>query len=166
MTLTMTRRVVTFTVYGHAEPQGSAKAFIPKGWNRAIVTSANPNLKAWRALVTSEAQRVAGDGQFTGPVAVGVAFFYQRPKSLPKRVLHNTKRPDVDKALRGILDSLSGVLYHDDAQVVRVLATKHYAAPASAPCAVITVAEAAPIAPRPLELSLEDLFTEEEPAHA
>lgn len=30
---------LSFVVWGVAQPKGSAKAFIPKGWNRAVVTS-------------------------------------------------------------------------------------------------------------------------------
>ena len=46
---------LTFTVAGIAKPQGSAKAFMPKGWTRPIITSDNKNLKAWRDLVASAA---------------------------------------------------------------------------------------------------------------
>jgi len=37
-------KVLTFQVYGEAQPQGSAKAFIPKGWKRPILTSDNAQL--------------------------------------------------------------------------------------------------------------------------
>lgn len=166
MTLTMTRRVVSFRVVGIAQPKGSMRAFTPKGWTRPILTSTNPKVKGWQQLVAEQAQGVAADGLFVGPVALGVAFLLPRPQSLPTRVLHHTKKPDLDKLVRAVKDALKGVLYHDDAQVVRLVATKHYAPMGAAPCAVITLAEAAAPAPLPVTLSLEDLFAEEDCAHA
>ena len=38
-------KVIQFTVYGRPEPQGSTRAFIPKGWKRATVTSDNPEVE-------------------------------------------------------------------------------------------------------------------------
>jgi len=161
MTLSLSRRVVSFQVFGVAQPKGSTRAFVPKGWTRPIITSANPKAKGWQQLVAEQAQAVAGDGMFTGPVIVAVVFHLPRPQSLPKRVLHHVKKPDVDKTLRNVLDSLTGVLYHDDAQVVRVVAEKRYAAIAAAPRAVITVAEAADPPLTQPEFSHDDLFSEE-----
>ncbi len=36
------------------------------------------------------------------------------------------KNPDLDKLVRGVLDGLSGVLFADDRQVIRILGTKQY----------------------------------------
>jgi Holliday junction resolvase RusA-like endonuclease len=37
-----------------------------------------------------------------------------------------TKRPDADNVLKAIADSLNGLAYHDDAQLVVMHATKNY----------------------------------------
>lgn len=161
MPLTMTRRVVSFRVLGEAIPQGSHKAFMRPGMRFPVVVHDNPKLKAWRQLVASEAQRVAGDGLFLGPVAVGIVFAFARPKSLPKRVVHHTVRPDCDKVLRGVFDALTGVLYRDDAQVVRAVLSKVYAPIGSGASVQITVAEAADPAPLQTAFTVEDLFAEE-----
>ena len=137
---------VTFTVVGIARPKGSMKAFTPRGWHHAIVTADNPATKSWQHLVAVQAQLVARQGQFLGPVAVRVTFLLPRPESLPRRYVAHTKKPDVDKLMRGVCDALSGVLYRDDAQVVELHARKLYAAVGSAPRAEITVAEAAWVA--------------------
>ena len=58
---------VEFTVHGTPQPQGSAKAFIPKGWKRAIITSDNRSLKPWRqdvSAMASEAMQLAGVGGY------------------------------------------------------------------------------------------------------
>ena len=159
--LSMTRRIVRFTVVGIAQPKGSVKAFVPKGWTRPVLTSTNPKVKGWQQLVAEQAQAVAQDGLFVGPVAIGVVFQLPRPQSLPKRVLHHTKKPDLDKLARALKDALKGVLYQDDSQVVELHARKAYAAPAAAPRAIVAVTEVADPDPVQPELSVHDLFSEE-----
>lgn len=129
----MTSRV-QFRVYGTPQPKGSARAFIPKGWKRPIITSANPALKAWEALVRGELQVVmstaAADVRamlFEGPVHVELTFHLPRPKSAPRKIIYPTKRPDLDKCIRACIDALSGTAFRDDTQVVKIEALKLYA---------------------------------------
>jgi crossover junction endodeoxyribonuclease RusA len=140
--------VITFTVIGHAQPQGSTKAFMPKGARYPVVTSDNPNLKQWRQLVAYAAQQHASAGPLSGGVRVMLDFALQRPKSLPKRTSQHLKKPDIDKLARAVLDALTGILYRDDSEVVRLDVTKRYAAPTEAPSVRITImcAERAPLA--------------------
>jgi crossover junction endodeoxyribonuclease RusA len=157
----MARRTVSFRVVGKAEPKGSTRAFVPKGWSRPIITSANPKSKGWQQLVSEQAQSVAQDGLFVGPVVLTVTFRLPRPQSLPKRLVHHTKKPDLDKLVRNTKDALKGVLYGDDSQVVELHARKIYAAIAAAPCAQITVTEATAPDPVQIDFPAEDLFAEE-----
>ncbi len=114
----------------HPEPQGSVKAFVIKG--RAVLTSDNPKLKQYRrevarcaqaALMGSPAPRY---GQHQ-PVELEIVFSLLKPPSAPRRRTHAVVKPDVDKLLRATLDSLTGIIYHDDAQVVGVVTRKVYA---------------------------------------
>jgi crossover junction endodeoxyribonuclease RusA len=132
---------LTFTVFGVPQPQGSAKAFMPKGARFPIVTSDNPQLKGWRQLVAESASRaLSGHGVFiAGPIRVCADFYLPRPKSLAKKDRAHMTRPDVDKCARAILDALTKVIWHDDAQVVQLKVTKAYAAVGESPCAVISV---------------------------
>lgn len=166
MSLSMTRRVVRFEVIGLAQPKGSTRAFIPKGWSRPIITSANPKSKGWEQLVREQAQAAANEGMFLGPVALSVVFQLPRPQSLPKSVRHHVKKPDVSKLARSLEDALTGVLYRDDAQIVRLQVAKVYAPTGTAPRAVVTVAEAAPPDPAQLTLPADSLFEEEEALYA
>lgn len=133
-------RRVEFTVYGTPQPKGSARAF--KRGQRIIVTSDNPSLAKWESVVRFEAQRiVAKDPRlFEGAVELAVTFHLPRPASVSaKRRPHPTTRPDLSKAIRGIEDPLSGVLFRDDAQVVAIKASKVYTdGPAKA---VITISD-------------------------
>jgi Holliday junction resolvase RusA-like endonuclease len=152
MALTMDRRIVTFDVVGIAQPKGSTRAFVPKSWAqqaaaagtapRAIVTSDNPTAKDWQRLVADQAQTVAADGQFVGAVMVAIVFRLPRPASLPRKVRHHLRKPDVDKLARCCLDALRGVLYPDDSRVVALTARKVYTPDGQAPSACITVADA------------------------
>lgn len=65
----------------------------------------------------------------TGPISVTLVFFFRRPHGAPKARIGHTVKPDLDKLIRAILDALKGILYKDDAQVIHVQASKHYALP-------------------------------------
>lgn len=137
----------TFTVPGIPQTKGSTRSFVVKG--RPVTTSDNPNLKSWEHAVRVTALE-RGLSPTTLPAAVRIEFILPRPKGhfgakgiLPRREreLH-TKKPDVDKLTRAILDALTGVAYHDDAQVYRASMLKRYAGEAESPGAVITVERA------------------------
>lgn len=132
---------LVFTVFGVAQPQGSARAFMPKGSRFPIVTSDNPQLKGWRQLVAQAAsQALAGAGQFEeGPVRVVAEFYLPRPKSLKDKPAPHMTRPDVDKLARAIGDALTGVVWRDDSQVVQLKVSKFYAGVGESPRAVIAV---------------------------
>jgi Holliday junction resolvase RusA-like endonuclease len=52
-----------------------------------------------------------------------------KPRSAPKRRRTwpiGARSGDVDKLARSVLDSLTGVLFHDDAQVVHLVVSKDY----------------------------------------
>lgn len=135
--------MISFTAIGKPEPQGSARAFVPKGWSRAVITSDNPKNKNWRATVHIAARKAlkAAKGQlFDGPVKVSAIFYLPRPKALKGEKPHTT-RPDADKLTRSILDAMTGVLYADDGQVVELDISKRYALVGDLPGADISVSE-------------------------
>jgi Holliday junction resolvase RusA-like endonuclease len=148
------RRRIAFTVIGVAQPQGSAKAFVPFAWAaaavrrkqapRAIVTHDNPRVKGWQQLVAEQAQSVVGDALFMGPVVLTVTFRLPRPISLPKHTQHHTKTPDLDKLVRAIGDGLTGVVFLDDKQIVDLHARKIYTSGARPPSVSVVVEAAAP----------------------
>ncbi len=141
--------MLTFTVYGVAQPKGSHRAFMAPGMKVPIVTDSNRNAKSWAQLVAhgaSEALRQLGATSaifqlLAGPVHVSVAFYLPRPKKFSKRGVYveHLTAPDIDKLLRGVLDALSQVVWQDDSQVVSTAATKRYAAVDEPPRVTITV---------------------------
>ncbi len=132
--------MISFRVDGIPAPKGSTRAFVVKG--RAIVTEANARTRPWSALVRDAAQSATG-GTIVAPRGVSVrleaVFTLPRPASLPKKVLYPAKKPDLDKCLRNALDALTGVVWHDDSQVVEITARKRYAAHTERPGVDITI---------------------------
>lgn len=127
---------VSFTVYGKPEPQGSTRAFIPKGWTRPVITSTNKALKPYRQQVASVAlefcqkqlNRLIPFGKHER-VEMELTFYFLRPPSVPKKRTGHVVKPDIDKLIRSVSDSLTGIVYQDDAQVAAVSAMKLYGSP-------------------------------------
>ena len=137
---------ISFTVFGNAKPKGSTRPFcvnrkqVEQGQRPVIVTTGNnPNAKEWQQLVSMTAQQHRPDTLYQGAVEIGLHFYFARPKSVSvKKRPYHTVKPDIDKLCRNILDALSGVVYVDDTQVVKLTASKAYD---QAPRVEITVRE-------------------------
>lgn len=127
---------IKFTVIGIPQPQGSSKAFVPKGWTRAIVTSANTKNKPWRQEVAGTADTYMFNHDLNlldgVPVQVNVNFYFDKPKSTKKSVVHKITKPDLDKLARSIFDALTGVVFKDDSQVVKCSLGKFFGTPSRA----------------------------------
>lgn len=112
------KTVLAFTVYGTAQPQGSIRAFMPKGSKRPVLTSDNSNLKPWRQEVAWAAKYAArGWKLIDRPLAVGLkaTFYFVRPQR--GKGLYKSTKPDSDKLFRALGDALTGIVYRDDAQI-------------------------------------------------
>ena len=131
---------IDFQVFGVPVPKGSMKAFMRPGMRFPIVTHDNLKSKPWADGVRLQAQQLApSGGPWDGAVSLHVSFYLPRPKSLPKKVVHPVKKPDLDKLVRNIKDSLKGVMYLDDSQVTHVAATKYYSNQETPPCVTISL---------------------------
>jgi crossover junction endodeoxyribonuclease RusA len=127
--------ILAFQVFGVAEPKGSTRAFVPKGWTRPIITDSNRNLKSWQQLVAEGASLALGKlpkedrAIVTQGVRLTIAFYLPRPKKYHKpdvNPAHLTK-PDIDKLTRAVIDALTQVVFVDDSQVIELVARKDYA---------------------------------------
>lgn len=122
---------VKFTVLGRPQPQGSVRAFMVGGKPR--LTSDNAKLKPWRQDVGQcaliERIKSADFARKGTAVNVEVFFYLQKPKSAKKSDLIPTRKPDIDKLGRAVLDSLTGILFDDDSQVCDLRLTKAYGVP-------------------------------------
>ena len=121
--------IVRFFAAGTPVPQGSMRAFTNRATGRPILTSTSgAALKGWRDAIGFAAMTHCSS-LINGPVTVDLVFYLPRPKSRPKRDRWPDRKPDIDKLARAALDALTGVVLHDDAQVVNLGVTKRYALP-------------------------------------
>lgn len=118
--------MITAFIAGHCAPQGSKRHL-----GNGVMIESCKRVKGWRSDV--RAALIDDRGQprayFDGPVHVDVAFVMPRPKSAPKkREPAADKKPDIDKLLRAVLDSVSSSgVWRDDSQVVSVISEKRIA---------------------------------------
>lgn len=129
---------IRIVVYGVAQPAGSKRAFVRGG--RAHVVDDNPKSRPWKqTLAVMAGQAMEGRPLLQGPLEVDFTFVVARPKGhLGARGNLNTRgratpypitRPDVLKLTRGAEDALTGVVWHDDAQIVAEHLFKTYGDP-------------------------------------
>ena len=112
----MSTEAIGFTVYGKSETKGSTSSFMSNRTGKIVTKNDNPNASGWANRIGIEANiAMRGRLLLTGPVVLGIRFYLQSPKK-PKNTHHITK-PDLDKLLRCAKDALTGIVWHDDAQV-------------------------------------------------
>lgn len=138
---------ISFFVPGKAQPGGSKRAFIIKG--RAIVTDANKNVATWKHQVKHTARLTYQGPLLSTPLHVVCTFYMQRPSSHYRtgKNAHLVKdgapglpisKPDTTKLFRSTEDALTGVIWVDDAQIVKQDIMKIYG---DTPGAKITIRE-------------------------
>ena len=148
------RQSLSFTVNGTPITQGSKSVTMRAG--RPVLMDRN-NMKSktmpadrlthWRenvARIAASAMQVRGWTECRGNVELSCTFHFTRPKSHMRpdgtvRAAFASKLPrgDLDKYLRAIGDSLSGIVYKDDAQIRIIRGEKLYTVMAA--FALITV---------------------------
>lgn len=135
---------ICFTVHARPQPQGSTRAFTPKGWKRPIITTDNAKLKPYREQVArmaiAEAQQQGWPMAPRGTaIRIHFCFYLARPVSLPKKISAHTRKPDASKLLRATEDALTGILYEDDSQITAALVEKSYGLPERVEICVETI---------------------------
>lgn len=103
-----------------------------------------PKSRAWKGVAQVWMQQAMGAREpLAGPLEVVVVAVWALPKTKERRVpvprRWRPQRPDVENVVKACLDAGNGVLYHDDAQVVRVVAEKWTGAQGEAPSVLIEV---------------------------
>lgn len=130
--------MINFHVPGTPAPQGSKRHV-----GRGIMVESSKAVGPWRERVALAAhQAMDGRPLLDGPVNVVITFTMPRPKTAPKRTTPPaTKRPDLDKLTRAVLDALTGITFTDDSQVIALRCSKHLAELGETPGVYIAVEE-------------------------
>lgn len=122
--------VLTVRVYGHplAQRRPRVRVVQPTGEGRKPFAHVyeDPVDKDWKRTVIHQVLPKKPSVPVEEPLAMTLRFFLPRPKSLPKRERYHTRKPDADNLAKSVKDSLRGIVYRDDAQIVRLIIEKHY----------------------------------------
>ena len=127
---------IDFFVPGKPEPGGSKSGFYSPKLKRVLISDSNKKAKPWKACVSQAASEVVTQ-MLEGPLKVRFDFVLTRPKGhygsgKKANILKSsapqfpTVRPDALKLSRLIEDSLTGIVWRDDSQIVTELLTKRY----------------------------------------
>lgn len=101
----------------------------------------------WASYIKLMAQQHAPPALLEGPLSVYYTFYVTQPKK-PKHPHYPVTRPDVDNLLKGISDSLNGIVWQDDSQIVTLSASKLWAG-SRGPGLRINVVPCTPASPTP-----------------
>jgi crossover junction endodeoxyribonuclease RusA len=123
--------MIEYTIEGIPRPQGS-KRHVGKG----IMVESSKYVANWRAFARLKATiAMQGKDRLAKPTAVKlvVTFGFERPQKhftangrRADAPFYHTGKPDTDKLLRALLDSMSGVVFEDDSQVAAIDVRKVY----------------------------------------
>ena len=78
------------------------------------------------------------------PLLMSATFVKSRPKSLPKSVTLPAVAPDIDNLTKLLCDSLKGVIFDDDGQIVGMMLEKEFVQPGGLPRIEVSFWEASP----------------------
>lgn len=93
-----------------------------------------PKVKQFKSLLRSLASSQYSRPPLLGALCVSLIFYRPVQRSLSKtersrRLSNQSKpvvKPDVDNYVKATLDGLTGVLWHDDSQIVKLVSEKRY----------------------------------------
>lgn len=93
-----------------------------------------PKVANFKRILRSLAVNQYARPPLIGPLSVSLTFYRPVQSSISKtererRLSNQSKpvvKPDTDNYIKATLDALNGVLWHDDAQIVKVTAEKRY----------------------------------------
>jgi crossover junction endodeoxyribonuclease RusA len=127
---------ISFFIHGMPVPQGSKRVI-----RGNLIEMADARLRSWRQDVAAiSSQQMQGHLPWQGPVMVTLSFYLPRPKAhygtgrnaerlKPQAPTYPSTHPDIDKLIRSVLDAMTGIVFHDDRQVVVIQAGKYYGQP-------------------------------------
>ena len=119
--------MITLMIKGIPVPQGRPRFRIvtPRG-KKPFASCYDPTTsREWKEEVKRQAI-ASGLKSLDGALSMELIFYMPRPKSLPKKVEHHVKKPDVDNLAKAVKDAMEGVFYKNDSQVCTLKVKKVY----------------------------------------
>ena len=129
---------IQFWVPGRPAPQGSKTGFVNPKTGKVIMTPASKYTKPWREAVKWIAlEKYSNMEVWQGPMQLEIVFYQVRPKGhfgtgrnkgklKTSARLYPTVSPNLTKLIRSTEDALTNIIYQDDKQIVKTIASKEY----------------------------------------
>ena len=120
----------------YLEPMAQSRPrFARRG--RGVVAYERKEMKVWRAECSKLIKENLKAGELIEtPLKIDATFYIQPPKYISSRrrlrgkleaeEIFCSKKPDIDNYLKALLDSMTGIVFKDDGQVVECRARKLY----------------------------------------
>ena len=120
--------MLNFVAFGLPSPGGSKSAFRnPRTGKIVVVDAGGKKTRTWRTVVAHAARAAMSGGELMQPpLALVIEFRMPRPKAHYKASgeikadapWFPIVRPDLTKLLRSTEDAMTGIVWHDDSQIV------------------------------------------------
>ena len=120
--------MLNFVAFGLPSPGGSKSAFRnPRTGKIVVVDAGGKKTRTWRTVVAHAARAAMSGGELMQPpLALVIEFRMPRPKAHYKasgEIKQDAPwfpivRPDLTKLLRSTEDAMTGIVWHDDSQIV------------------------------------------------
>ena len=115
-----------FTIPGDARPEAKRQRFFARGEKVHVGSRTDlPDRADWKARVAAFAKQ-AGAQVMHGPLMLEVVFVRVKPGSWPRKPTtkrpwpdYPTTKPDLNNLIKPLEDALTGIVWVDDAQIVR-----------------------------------------------
>jgi len=122
--------LIKFTVPGEPKGKGRPKFSSQGEFVKAYTPETTVNYENWVKICFQEAKQQ----MLTGQLNAELKCFYSIPKNFTKKkredvsncILRPTKKPDIDNICKIIFDSLNGLAYADDKDIVGCKVDKYY----------------------------------------
>ena len=114
--------IIEFFIPGNPKPKERPR----KGQNGFYTPSGT---RSYESLVALHARLVMNKKEFTpfdGALEVLLRIYYKLPKSKKSLSTKHISKPDIDNAIKSILDGMNGICYADDKQICDLNVSKRY----------------------------------------
>lgn len=126
--------MIEFTVAGEPVAQGRPRFSTRGSFVKAYDPAKSKDYKAYVKLVAIAAMSERSLKPLDGAIAVSIRAYVSVPKSKSKKFRENalkglerpTKKPDCDNIAKILLDAMTGIVYEDDKQIIRLVVEKFY----------------------------------------
>ena len=139
--------MLNFVVEGIPVAKARARVVMRGKYPGAYTPKASKDYETLFAIAAKSAMNKENLKIIETPCDLFVRFYLPIPVSTSKKKtelmrtgeIRHAKKPDLDNLLKQICDAMNGIVWKDDSQVVRIVASKHY----GEPCVYVTVIQSA-----------------------